>query len=119
MADPDAVVGIDPRTTMNFCQVASRCGERLGNRNGGEVFGLLKGAVGQVEERLALPFVMLPGVLSVEDDRDDRLRNPVSNGVLTDAANLGDKVGRRVLAFHARVGEPDAIAELVIAEENG
>src|SRR5215468_1981432 len=83
MSDPDVEVGVDPRAGKDAREFARRAGTRLGHRHGSKVPMLGQLAVEGAQKRTAAALEMLPGILAVEDDRDERLFPAGSQAVVT------------------------------------
>ena len=93
---------------------------RLGHGHGPQLGVVGQPAVQRAQERPAAALEVLPGVLAVQDDRDERLF-PAGRARVA-AARLDEPrdevVGRR-LGVPAGVGEADQIRQRVIAERAG
>ena len=105
-------------TTRERCPAApARVPARLPHRDGPELGVRGQAAIERAQERAAAAFEVLPGVLAVEDDRDERL-SP-AGAVAVAPAGLDEPrhevVGRR-FGRPAGVGEADEIRQHVIAE---
>src|SRR6266550_6957136 len=81
VSNPDIEVRVDPRTWKDrrhrvlWHRARLRHRDRLQRRMGAKLL------VERPEERTTLPFVMLPGILAVEDDEDGRLSPVGPRGV--------------------------------------
>ena len=120
MANPDIEVRVDPRAGEDPVEWGRRRLDRLVHRDGLQ-FGMGgQRAVEGAEERPALPLVVFPGVLPVQDDRHHGFgaagarRKPPA--CLDDPAN---KVGSRGGGIPGRVGKANQVRQHVIPEEAG
>ena len=117
MADPDVEVRVDPGAREDAGQLGLRAPARLAHRDGPELRMRGEPPVERPQERPSAPFEMLPGVLAVEDDEDDRLspsargREPAPRFRQPRDEVVGRRVGRP-----AGIDEADQIRQRVIAE---
>src|SRR5207248_35052 len=95
VADPDVEVGVDPRSRMQLREVAAR-GVRVeeGADRGGDAAGAAarERLEERAQERLARVAVVLPRVLPVEDDGDERLGDPGRARLLARVARAGEQI---------------------------
>ncbi len=118
--DPDLEVVVDPRSREDRREgfggrVLSQI-IRYGRRDD-PVFPF-ESAVQRPEEWNAVLRIELPGVLPVEDDRNDRRADPAgARG--PDGPEAGDEIVGRFLGRPSGVREPDQVGENVVPEDHG
>src|SRR5262249_44044318 len=118
MTDPDREVVADPAPGEEPVQGLPRgmLGEELAQANRADARVAHRLLVDRAEERDAAGGVMLPAVLAVEDDRDDRGR--VVAAGLADGQYLAEEVGGRDRAGAALIVEADLVRHRMIAEDD-
>ena len=72
VSDPDVEVCVDPGSGKNASQLGLRAATRLAHRHGSKLGMARETAVEGAQERAPAAFEVLPGVLTVEDDGDQR-----------------------------------------------
>ena len=76
--------------------------------------GVLERREEPVQEFASALGVVLPGVLAVQDDRDQGRRGGVRRGRL----NLSDEIVHRGVGRHVRVREANPVREAMVAEDH-
>ena len=92
--------------------------EELGHAHRLEAVVRLQAPVERPQEIIPVVRVLLPGVLAVEDDRGE-IRSTIVGQSVAGAFELRDHVADCVLRLHVAVHEPDPVAELAVAEDDG
>ena len=110
--DPDAEVRIDPAPGVDARDArARRTLAQLVARKHGADLSAREAGVERIEERLPGGGIMLPRVLSIERQRDERFGLGVGDA--------RDEILGRLARIALRVAEADAVGQLAIAEEDG
>src|SRR5438552_16257717 len=116
---PDPKARLDPRPGVKPRKLdrGRRALEEVGDAHGVEAIVRLELAVQRAQEVVAVVWVLLPGVLAVEDDRRE-VRSALVRQPIARALELRDHVADRVLWFHVAIDEADPVRELSVAEDH-
>ena len=119
LAAPDAQARLDPRARVEPRKLDGRrrLFEKIRDAHRLKAIVGLELAVEASEEVVPVVRVLLPRVLTVEDDRREvgpaLIRKPIARTL-----ELRDHVGDRVLGFHVAVEEADAVGQLAVAKDH-
>src|SRR5262249_8889032 len=117
MADPDVEIRVNPGAGKDAGQLTNRRRATLGHRDRPQLRVNLEPAIEGAQEGTAAIGEMLPGVLAVEDDRDEGFSPAGSLGVTaTGLDQPGNEILRGLFRRPARVHETDSVGEQVIAK---
>ena len=123
MADPDVEVGVDPRSgedARQFGRRRRRFRAGFAHRHSPQLGVSGEPAVYGPEERATAPLEVFPRVLTVEDDRDERLSFSAASPIPAAGFDqFADEVVRRRVGGPARVREADQVRQRVIAKHAG
>jgi len=102
---------------MDGGQALGGVGTRLGHGHGAHGRVPFQASVQRAQERPALPFVVLPGVLAVEDHEHGGLFPAALHAVaLSGGGDASHEVVGRRLRIPRRVGEPNEVRQQMVAE---
>ena len=90
--------------------------QRLAYSQGGHVTILCNSAVQLFQKRPATEFVILPGILSIQDDRDQRVTTLLQYGPAI-LPNAIEKMFGGIGGSHACINEANQVTEIVVAED--